>query len=145
MQSVVINFDDPKDKRVLWDCLRTCKGRWRIQLCRYRPRRSDAQNAYYHGVVVPMMAGFLREQGDDANADRAHEILKAAQLRIPLLNKDGEVICETVGSTAKLTTTEFIEYLDRCCAWMADMFDLIVPNPGEYRKTEKQNASRDAV
>jgi len=134
MQEVLINFDDPAEKRVLWDFLKTCKGRWRITACRYRRRRSDVQNRYYWGVVVRLFGDFLRDQGEQYTDEDAHEVLKAAFLRKSIVNQEtGEIICETVGSTAKLTTGEFIEYLDKCVAWLADMFHIVVPDPNQYR------------
>lgn len=143
MHTSIINFDDMKDKQVLWNCLKSCKGKWRVELTRYRPRRSDAQNRYYWAVVVPMFADFLREQGEQYTNEDAHEVLKAAWLRKSIHKPDGELLCESIGSTAKLTTSEFIDYIDRCVVWLADMFHIVVPNPGEYRVREPETRNAE--
>lgn len=132
MEDFIINFADENEKKALWRFLEGCEGRWRFEVCRCRPRRTDAQNRYYHAVIVKHLSDFLRDQGDFKNAEIAHEILKTVHLQVPITTKDGEVICYATGSTAKLTTTEFIEYNERCIAWLAEMFHIVVPDPGQY-------------
>ena len=89
---------------------------------RARPKkRSLNQNAYYHGVVVDMIA---REAG--YSSEEAHEALKAKFLRI-----HDDSALPTVRSTTSLTTLEFENYLDQCRQLAAEMFGLYVPLPNE--------------
>lgn len=135
MEDFLIDFSKEADKRHLWAFLKACKGKWRFEACRYHPRRTDAQNRYYHGVIVKLFADYLRENGDVENAEIAHEILKSLHLQLPIV-REGEIIGHRTGSTAKLSTSEFIEYNDRCIVWLADFFHIVVPDPGQYYTRE---------
>ena len=92
-----------------------------------RKIRSNQQNAFYFGVIVPILAdefGYSKEE--------MHEALKWKFLRIP--GDDGKL--DTVKSTAKLTTTEFEEHLDAIREWANTNFDLYLPFPNEVTLPE---------
>lgn len=77
-------------------------------------KRSTQVNRYYWGcMLVEALKGF-RDLGYDEiqTTSDVHEIFKAMFLRKHFENKDGLVV-EYVGSTAKLTNLEFIEYMEK--------------------------------
>lgn len=83
-------------------------------------RRTDPQNRYYFGVVVPMLGehfGYTK--------DETHEALKWLFLQKPDANPP------TVGSTAKLDTQGFNAYIEQIQAWAAQEHGVIVPDPDE--------------
>lgn len=132
METLIIDLSEPTQKRMLLDSLRSRDGVWRIDVYRFRLRRSDAQNALLWAGINQPFADFLREQGDNYTAADAHEILKFKFLRESIVNKStGEVIGERVRSTATLNTTEFSEYIEKCVAWLAEMFGIICHLPGD--------------
>jgi RNA-binding protein YhbY len=96
-------------------------------------KRSLQQNAYYHGVVVPMVKEGLREAGYNevrTNED-AHEILKHLFLKKKITSeKSGEEIT-IAGSTAKLKTVEFNQFLEDIWQWAATYLNISIPQPNE--------------
>jgi hypothetical protein len=88
-------------------------------------RRSDEENRYYWGVVVKIIGD---ELGYDQ--DEMHAALKFKFLRREA-EPDGLRVLDTVRSTAKLTTVEFEDYLDRIRMWAVSEMGIVVPLPNE--------------
>ncbi len=98
-----------------------------------RVTRSNRANAFYWACVVESFNQFLRDQGESYTAEDCHEFLKCKFLLQTLVNHEtGEVVARAPRSTASLTTEEFAEFLDRCIAWLAETFGVVVPEPGAY-------------
>lgn len=98
-----------------------------------RDIRSTRANAYYHACVVDEFRKFLREQGQEFTHDDCHEFLKCKFLLQELINPaTGEIVGRAPRSTASLDREEFGDFLERCIAWLADTFGVIVPEPGVY-------------
>jgi hypothetical protein len=88
-------------------------------LRKHRRSRSRNQNAYYWGVVIPLIAehcGYMDEE--------MHEALKWRFLQ----KHDGPL--PTVRSTTDLDTAEFTEYIEQCRILGAEM-GVVIPGPGE--------------
>lgn len=94
----------------------------RIQLIikKYHTTRSLKQNAYYWGVVIPIIAEWVGE--DDLES--IHEALKGKFLQVR--NVKGLKIIQ---STAKQNTTEFEIYLGKVKRWASMECGLIIPDP----------------
>ena len=92
--------------------------RQKITFEKYVQKRSLPQNAYYHGVVVKMVADYTGMRPEEA-----HEGLKWM-----FLKERGEYM-PTVKSTAKLTTKEFIDYIEQCVIWAAEFLGVVIPDP----------------
>nr|BDD43627.1 hypothetical protein 7 [Dehalococcoidia bacterium] len=82
--------------------------------------RSLKQNAYYHGVIVSMLAEFFGYDHDEM-----HEALKWKFLQKP----DAPV--PTVRSTRTLDTKEFIKFNKTIKRWAAVEFSFYIPDPNE--------------
>lgn len=137
MQERVVDFDNPRERAKVASGVQQLRGRWRLTFVRYRPRRSDRQNRYYHPAFVdPYKAMLCDVSGELITHDMAHEDLKRRFLMKPVIDKEtGVLMGEVVGSTTKLSTVEFNEYLDRCAEFLATL-GIIVPDPSEYRECE---------
>lgn len=131
MAASIIDMDNSEARCRFLNKLRVLRGRWRFEFIRYRPRRSDRQNAFYWSCFVQPFAVWLREQGNDVTEDQAHDILKHKFLRVET-RIGGEVVSRT-RSTTELDTSGFNEYLDNCANWLAEFCGVIVPEPNEYR------------
>lgn len=95
-----------------------------------KKHRSDPQNRYYWGVVVEMIRAGMKEMGDTVTPDQVHEFLKWRFLRVSKIDEStGEVLYEYAGSTAKLKTVEFSEYIEKCCQFAAEMLGVSIPLP----------------
>jgi hypothetical protein len=133
MPELIADLNDARKRTAIARRINDLRGVYRIEVTRYRPRRSDRQNRYMWPCMVQPFAQFLRDQGEEYTDQQAHELLKAKFLRKTVEIK-GERL-DVVGSTTELDTSQFNEYLDKVAAWLADMFDIIVPEPSEYRET----------
>lgn len=96
-------------------------GPVQIIIKKYRRNRTDPQNKYYFGVVVPILMDYT-----GYTKDEMHEALKWKFLKI---EKPG--MPPTVGSTKKLNTKEFEEYLENIKRWAAVDLSLYIPDPNE--------------
>jgi len=74
--------------------------------------RSHAQNRYYQGVVVPLLAEHIGYEQPEM-----HEVLKH------------EFLPYGTRSTTDLTVAEFTDYLERICRWAAEKMDCVIPPP----------------
>lgn len=140
-REVILDTTSQYSKQRLWAVLKRLDGEWRITIVKHRKRRSDPQNRFYWSVPVRYFAEFLRAQGDTYTDHDAHEVMKAKFLRYSITDKKtGELIGESCRSTADLNTAEFTEYLEKCVAWLADMFGIICPMPNEVEFTSAGKA-----
>jgi RNA-binding protein YhbY len=92
-------------------------------------KRSLPQNAYYWGVVVPMVYEGLREAGFDQvrNTEDAHEVMKSLFLKVR--EERAGMVIERVMSTTELKTIEFNEYLLNISVWAFDYLGISIPEP----------------
>ncbi len=92
-----------------------------------RSKRSLDQNAYLHGVIIPMIAeevGYERHEADQVREALmglcfgTHED-KISGLQVP--NK----------RSSKLTTKEFTDLIDWAVRWAATTLGMVIPLPNE--------------
>jgi hypothetical protein len=92
----------------------------------YRSKRTNDQNAYYWGVVIPILSDYFGYDHEEM-----HEELKIMfnpiQSKIDPMRKIG-------GSTTKLSTVEFYSdeknsYIERICRWAASEYGVYIPPP----------------
>jgi hypothetical protein len=99
-----------------------------VRVKRKKATRTERQNAYYHAVVVEMIADFT---GHDV--DEVHEFLKKEcnGRHVEIVDKRSGVVREEhVGmSTASLNVNEFYDYVERCRAWAGQFLGLVIPDP----------------
>lgn len=106
--------------------------RWRQRLVSvwvepFRPTRSNPQNRWYRGVIVPAVAGELSKGRDlPLSNDQAHYVLKAA-----FIGQEETALGPTPISTTTLSTVQFSEYCERIRAHAASEWGLNIPSPNE--------------
>ncbi len=127
----VIDFNNPTQTRLIHDYLRALKGPHRVEVKRYRPRRSDRSNRYYWVAIVHPFAEWMSEQyGEHFDDDDAHQLLKRTHLTRRIKHpKTGKVV-EVIGSSAALDTAAFTEYVDKCVKLLADYCGITVQSNG---------------
>ncbi len=87
-------------------------------------QRSLSQNAYYHAVVVPLVSahtGYSKEE--------THQQL-AFRFNPEMIEVDGEMY-KVPGSTSKLNTSQFNEYLESIKQWASEEMGIYIPDPNE--------------
>ena len=93
---------------------------------KHKSKRTNDQNAYYWGVVVPILCDYF---GHD-NQEDMHEDLK--RLFNPVQSKiDASRFIG--GTTTKLSTVEFFcgeeSYVERICRWASMEYGIYIPPP----------------
>jgi hypothetical protein len=121
-------------------------GQWadgpvEITIERMIATRSPQANRYYWGVVIKAIAEYT-----GFTPDETHDILKIKFLPkdAAVANGNGEVIGEFVigGSTRRLTSVKFYDYVERIRQWALETLELnILPPDPEWRAhVEKERA-----
>lgn len=90
----------------------------------YKPRRSNPQNRYYHGVIIPILADHFGYTHDEM-----HDAIKWEFLKKEEDEESEEIKPTTVGSTAKLDTDQFNQLLERIKQWAASEYKVFIPDP----------------
>lgn len=103
-----------------------------------RKRRSNPQNAYYWGVVVPMVKDAINDFGNEFDTEETHEFLKARFNSVEVEMKDGYYF-DVPRSTTGLTTVDFMAYLDRIKLFGADILGIYIPDPNEQTEFSFNN------
>lgn len=107
-------------------------GKYLVRIDAFK-KRTLPQNAYYHGVVVPMVKEGLQSVGYSevkTNSD-AHEILKHLFLKKGIVNNKTDEVLTIAGSTANLKTVEFNAFLEDVWKWAAEYLNITIPAPNE--------------
>lgn len=96
--------------------------------------RSNNQNSFYWGVVLPLVQnGLLEATGELRSSENIHYriLLPLLAPTVDLINKDtGEIITEKLTSS-EMTTTQFMEYILEIQKWAAEFLGINIPNPNE--------------
>jgi|SRR5579859_556767 len=91
-------------------------------------RRSNAQNNFYHGVVVEIVRHRLIELGHRIDHETCHEWIKHKFNSIPLADTDGTIIDYFPQSTADLNKTEFSDLIERIRAFAIEHLGIDIPD-----------------
>ena len=138
MQNLVIDFDEPREKQNYLATVREYRGKKRITVKQFRPKRSTKQNDTYFGMVVEPFADWLMVQAGEKLPDieKAHAVLTDTYLRVPEVDANGEIMLNLKGeplmrtmSTTELDTEGFSAFFEDCRNLLAQMCDIIVPDP----------------
>lgn len=113
--------------------------RVRITIQPDRRRRTNPQNAYYWGVVIPHVIAGLQDAGNgwlsaknEQHCQTVHKMLAEK-----FLDNGTEMILPTGEkfkgdpSTSGLDTMEFSDYVEKIRAWSVEFFNLYIPDPGD--------------
>jgi hypothetical protein len=102
-----------------------------ITIRRKRNHRSEQQNRYYWGGVVPIVCDGLNDVGYRITKADTHEFLKATFLKDKIVNEQTGEFLETIGSTTRLTTVQFMEFIADIQRWAAEFLGVYIPDPCE--------------
>lgn len=124
-----IIFDDPELFRRYCTSM-SCK-RVSVSMQPFKgDQRSVSQNAYYWGVLVSITRDAISEEyGEQIDLESAHELLKE-RCNFKELVKEYKPLKITL-STAKLSTVEFNDYIERCRQFVFNWFQIDIPLPNE--------------
>ena len=83
-------------------------------------KRTDPQNKYYWGVVVELLSQELGYETEEV-----HNLLKSMFLKRRVILKGKEYI--SIGSTAKLSTSQFTDYIEKIKRFSSLELSIIIP------------------
>jgi len=96
--------------------------------------RSNPQNSYYWGVVIPLIQkGLLDATAELRNAESIHYkiLLPLFAPEKEIINKDTGESCFEKQTSSDLTTTQFCEYIMEIQKWGAEFLGIDIPSPNE--------------
>lgn len=103
-----------------------------VTIKRKRKTRSNPQNAYYWGVVIPLLVdGIYNQWGEYQSKEQAHELLKERFCFNEVVNEDTGEVIKLKKSTTYLTTVEMEIYLEQCRQFLNEWFGITAPLPNE--------------
>lgn len=110
----------------------------------FKKTRSVKQNRYYWGVIVDTFRTILEDAGQSMHPSGVHEALAAevGMLKKIAFGFDGQPIVYTQ-STTDLTTVEFENYMEKCRAFAAEQYGLVIPLPNEAPFEDERAAVQD--
>lgn len=105
-----------------------------ITFSKHKKSRSNNQNRFYWGVVLPLVQkGLLDATGELRSNDNIHYkiLLPLFAPTNEIVNVDsGECINERLTSS-EMTTTQFCEYILEVQKWGAEFLGIDIPSPNE--------------
>lgn len=112
-----------------------------LELRRARATRSLAMNRYYWAVCIELVSNHT-----GYSPDEVHEIVKQMFLpkKLAVCDGNGELKGEFVigGTTTKLNTLEFGEFIERFRQWAAEDLGVVIPDPDpDWLQHKEETAS----
>lgn len=93
-------------------------------------RRTNKENRYYWGTVLQLVFDGLRDMGFEKIIDKEDAHLVCKSLFLKQDETRNGVRIEKAGSSKKLTTVEFEEYIQHITIWAGDYLNVVIPPPG---------------
>ncbi len=128
-------------KRMRREIGRTFRGKQiEVIVRRKKKRRTLSQNAYYFAVVVPLILEEFVNLGNDLQVGNKehlewiHNMLKERFLPPKEVRDADGVMIKLPPSTKDLSTSEFMEYLEKVCQFAAERLQLAIPQPNEQTR-----------
>lgn len=105
-----------------------------ITFSKPKKSRSNRQNAFYWGVVLPLVQnGLLEATGELRSCDNIHY-----KILLPLFAPLNEIVNKDTGETfnerltsSEMTTTQFCEYIMEVQKWGSEFLGIDIPSPNE--------------
>lgn len=119
------------------EALKSFEGKeFQITVEKKKKSRSLNQNAYYWGVVIPMVRGAMHDLGMKLSRQEVHELLKLKFLKKEIINENTGEVFEYIGGSSELTTTEFMDFIAELQQWSAEYLNIVIPSPNEQVNIE---------
>jgi len=97
-----------------------------------RKKRSNPQNAYYWGVIVPIFQKGIKDNwGENFSIKETHEHLKYRFNSKEKLNKDTGEIINIPKSTTDNSTEDQERYCNDIREFVREWFNVVIPLPNE--------------
>jgi hypothetical protein len=101
-----------------------------VTIQKAKKKRSNPQNAYFHGCVVPIVTNAMLDAGIRTSNTETKEMLKRKFLSEDLPFADGQYL-ERTKNTSELSTSEFNDFIAQVQQFAAEWLSVEVPDPNE--------------
>lgn len=101
-----------------------------VKLSKAAKRRSDAQNRYMWGILIPAVQKAMREEGSIYTPEEVHDIMKESLGHYKVVEYHGQRF-KILERTKSLSTEEFCSYVDTYRAWAEENLHIYIPLPME--------------
>ena len=137
IRTTVINGNIKRNRSQLVSAFKQFEGHdIDIAIQKAKKTRSNPQNRYYWGVIIPLIRKGLKDvTGEVWTAEATHDILKHKFLVDDVPLADG-LFVERIKSTTELDTFDFCEFSERCRAFAAEYLGVSIPEPNEQMNFE---------
>lgn len=105
-------------------------GRYELSAKRIN-RRSNQQNRYYFGYVLPEAQRGFKDIGHDLNKEEVHEFFKVRFNATDLVNSDTGEVLQIPRSTTELSKSDFSEYIAKIQQFCAEWLNIVILDPGQ--------------
>lgn len=107
-------------------------GKWIIKAER-KDKRSNQQNRYLHGIMLPIVRDALKEAGwnNIKTIEDAKDFIKIKFLKYDLANEHTGEVVEMYRNTSGLTKLQFSELVQDVQIWLDEYFSIELPLPGQ--------------
>jgi len=103
----------------------------------WKPKRSNQQNNYYWGVIVPIWKNLLKEEwGEIRSIKDTHEFLKYNCNYTEIVKEDTGEVLKLAKSTTRNNTKDQETFHERCRQLAYEMFNVQIPLPNENSTLE---------
>jgi hypothetical protein len=103
-----------------------------ITIDKVKKKRSNNQNAFYWGVLIPLMQQGAKDTwGESWSVDKAHKHLSKLFVFHESVNIKTGLITQTPKSTTELTTTDWEVYVTEISIYLLENFDIDAPEPNQ--------------
>ncbi len=103
-----------------------------VTVKRVKKNRSNEQNSYYWGVVIPVVMSGLRDIGyDGLTSSEVHDFLKnkfAINGR-EIINPNTGEVAKINKTTTTMSTTEMMDYIEQVTRFAAEWLNIEIPSP----------------
>lgn len=117
-------------RQAFLEAVKAKEGKQVVIELRQSRKRSNLQNRYYWGGILPIVQSGMKGLGVVMSIEQVHELLKYRFLKCEYTTTDGEII-ETIRSTTELSPAEFNEYMEQIQQWSAEYLSIVIPDPNQ--------------
>ena len=132
--SKVVNGNLQRNKAKILQAIKSFDGKEiEIIIKRKRKSRSNPQNAYYFGVIIPITQRAINDEwGEIWSIQKTHEFLKNMFLFEERTNHDTSEIIKIPKSTTENSTLEQEMYHTQIRNFLLEWFNVNIPLPNEH-------------
>lgn len=105
------------------------EGKWMLEISNHN-KRSNPQNRYYWGLVIPLVRKGIEDMGTELTSEETHEFLKAKFNVSELVNEDTGQVELLPRSTTILTKEKFSGYVEKIQRFASEFLNIEIPDPG---------------